>query len=213
MFSGLYSNDSRQKLPEPYPIGTAVTIPSNTTKPPCYLLAVPSNTDPNIDSMYTIQLLGDKTTTVPEPSIPSLVSRQSPDIQIRLPPWLTHGAKVRYTLGRVTHQGRLHLRPNKLWSFVVLKKMGTIIKDIPLPNLPFMFQTLLTEGILKPGWDHHPHISACNVSAKDLVNPCPSTLTKALLPSNQDRDTWHKSYSQEYFDLQKMGVYDEITSE
>ena len=213
MFSGLYSTDSRQNVPEPFPIGTAVTIPTNTNNAPGYVLAVPSNTNPNMDSMYTIQLLNGTTTTIPESAMSNIVNKQSPDIQITLPPWFKHDAKVRYTLGRVTHQGRLHLQSTKIWSFVVFNKLGTIIKNIPLPDLPFTFQTLLTEGVLRPGWENHPHISASNVSAKHLVNPCPSTLTKALTTNNKDRDTWHQSYSQEYFDLKKMEVYDEITSE
>ena len=213
MFSGLYSTDSRQNIPEPYPIGTAVTIPNQSTTSPCYVLAVPSNSSPTIDSMYTIQLLDGTTTTVPESSMSDLVKTQSTDIKITLPPWMTHDAKVRYTVGRVTHQGRLHLNPDNLWSFVVYNKLGTIIKIIPLSNLPFTFHTLLTEGTLQPGWDKHPQITACNVSAKHLVNPCPSTLTNALLPDNHDRDTWHKSYAQEYLDLKKMEVYDEITTE
>ena len=103
MFSGLYSNDSRQNLPEPYPIGIAVTIPSESTTSPGYVLAVPSNTDPAIDSMYTIQLLDSKTTIVPESSMPNLVKKQSPDIKITLPPWMAHEAKVHYTVDRITH--------------------------------------------------------------------------------------------------------------
>ena len=86
-----------------------------------------------------------------------------------------------------------------------------IIKQIPLHNLPFIFQTLIDDGTLQPGWENHPHISACNVSAKDLRNPCPPTLTKALIDSNPDNDTWRRSYEQEFFDLKNMNVYDEIS--
>ena len=64
-----------------------------------------------------------------------------------------------------------------------------IIKQIPLDNLPFIFQTLIDEGTLQPGWEQHSNISAFNVSAKDLQNPCPPTLSKALLNSNPDCST------------------------
>ena len=213
MFSGLYSTDSTQNLPEFFPIGTSVTITSNTTKTQGYVLAVPTNTTDDEDPLYTIQLLEGGTTTVPSSAMSHIVNKQSQDIKITLPPWIHDDARVRYTLGRTTHQGRLHLRSNSHWSFVVMNKLGTIIKQVPLDNFPFTFQTLINEGTLQPGWDNQPHIKACNVSAKNLVNPCPSSLTTALHDENKDRTTWHESYSEEFNDLKQMNVYDEISSE
>ena len=106
---------------------------------------------------------------------------------------MQHDAKVRYMINKTTHQGRLYLDATH-WSFVVQNKLGDIIKSIPLDNLPFTFQTLITEGRLQPGWQQHPHCLAFNVSAKHLHNPCPATLSKALHESNTDRDTWLQSY-------------------
>ncbi len=48
--------------------------------------------------------------------------------------------------------------------------------QVPLQNLPFVFQTLVNENRLQPGWVNHPHCSAFNVSAKNLQQPCPPTL-------------------------------------
>ena len=88
-----------------------------------------------------------------------------------------------------------------------------LIKQLPLENLPFTFQTLIDEGTLKPGWENHPQLSAFNVSAKNIQHPCPPTLNKALHPSHLDRDTWLQSYNQEYSDLQNMNVYDTISQD
>ena len=88
---------------------------------------------------------------------------------------------------------------------------GTIIKSLPLTDLPFISQTLISEGHLQPGWYNHPHCSTFNVSAKFLQYPYPPTLSKALIDTNRDWDTWLQSYEQEYFDLHNMDIYDEIT--
>ena len=45
MFSGLYSIDSKHKISEYFPIGTSVTITSNTSKSKGYVLAVPNRSD------------------------------------------------------------------------------------------------------------------------------------------------------------------------
>ena len=79
--------------------------------------------------------------------------------------------------------------------------------------MSFNFQSLINDGTLRLGWETTPYISACNVSAKDLVNPCPASLSKALQADNKDKDTWIQSYVKEYYDLQKMDVYEEITSD
>ena len=216
MFSGLYSLDAKQNVPEYYPIGTAVIVPSNTGNSKGYVIAVPDNqSSKNLhsDPCYTIQLLTGTTTMVPASAMEDVIDRSSDTVQINLPSWLRHDAKVRYTVGTVTHQGRLHLGSQNKWYFVVHNKLGSIIKRIELDNLPFVFQTLINENRLQPGWLNHPYCSASQVSAKHLQNPCPPTLNKALHSSNNDRQTWLDSYKQEYFDIQNMDVYDEISLE
>ena len=213
MFSGLYSTDSAQNIPENYPIGTSVTITTNTDKSKGYVLAVPSHSISDDDPMYTIKLLDGGTTTVPASAMPHIINKSTDQIRINLPSWIQHDSKVRYTIGRVTHQGRLHIGTQNQWYFTVHNKLGMIIKQLPLENLPFTFQTLIDEGVLKPGWENHPQLSAFNVSAKNLQHSCPPTLNKALDPSHLDRDTWLQSYTQEYSDLRNMDVYDEISQE
>ncbi len=199
-----------------YHIGTAVTIPSNTGTSKGYVLAVPvnqSSTNLHADPRYTIQLLNGNTTTVPASAMEAVINRLPDPIQITLPSWLRHDAKVCYTVGTTAHQGRLHLGSQNSWSFVVHNKLGSIIKQMPPNNLPFTFQTLINENRLQPGRLNHPHCSTFHVSAKNLHNPCPPTLGKALHSSNTDKPTWLDSYKQEFFDIQNMDVYNEISPE
>ena len=218
MFSGLYSVDSKEQSTEHYPIGTAVNVPSNTGSSQGYMLSVPSitqqttsslDTDPN----YTIQLLNGHTTTVPQSAMDAIINRSSDtSVTISLPKWIHDGPKVRYTIGRTTHQGRLHFGKQNKWSFTVLNKLGSIIKELPLHDLPFTYQSLLNDTILQPGWINSPTFSTFHVLAHNLKNPCPTTLSKALDSSNVDKDTWHEAYLEEYNNLKGMNVYDKISS-
>ena len=56
MFSGLYSSDSKQNIPENFPIGTAVTIPTSTSHSQGYVLAVPTNDSSDLGPLYTAVL-------------------------------------------------------------------------------------------------------------------------------------------------------------
>ena len=95
MFSGLYSIDSKQKIPEYFPIGTSVSIPSNTTTSKGYVLAVPNRINNSTDDpLYTIQLTDGRTTTVPESAMPHILDKSTSSIQITLPPWMRHDSKV-----------------------------------------------------------------------------------------------------------------------
>ena len=217
MFSGLYSLDSRQNVPEFYPIGTAVKVPSNTGSSDGYVIAIPTD-DPSSQSMdsdplYSIQLIQGGITMIPSSAMDKVIDRSKDSIDIQLPQWIHQDSKVRYTVNRTTHQGRLHLGSKNTWSFTVHNKFGSIIKQIPLPNLPFTYQTLINDCVLQPGWLNHPTFSARHVSATNLQNPCPETLSKALDPTNVDHETWYAAYKEEYDDLRRMGVYTEISSD
>ena len=119
MFCNLYSVDSRQNTPEHYPIGTAVSIPSNTGHTAGYVLSVPASDslkdDP--DPNYTIQLLKGGTTVVPSSAMDAIIDRTKDTATISLPSWIQNDHKVRYTVGHTTHQGRLHLGAGNSWSF------------------------------------------------------------------------------------------------
>ena len=53
--------------------------------------------------------------------------------------------------------------------------------------------------------------SAAHVSTKNLLNPCPPSLLKALHSSNLDRDVWLKSYEEEKGGLKSYNVYETIS--
>ena len=103
IFSGLYSLDQQQNVPEPYSLGTAVTIPLNTGSMPGYVLAVPASTSAPDSDPCTIQLLTGPTTTVPASRMHNVINTTNLDITITLPPWIHNDAKVQLTLGRVPH--------------------------------------------------------------------------------------------------------------
>ena len=132
------------------------------------------NSDPN----YTIQLLNGNTTTVPLSIMDKLIDTKTDSIHIQMPSWIQHQGTERYTVGRTTHQGRLNLDDKQNWSFTVRNKLGSIIKQIQLPNLQFTFQSMINENILQPNWQSTLSISAYHVSASNLKHPCPTTLSK-----------------------------------
>lgn len=104
MFSGLYSADSRQNIAEHYPIGTAVTIPSNAGSSKGYVLSVPHTpTSIHTDPTYTIQLINGGMITIPQSAMEHIINRTSTSVQLTLPGWIADGSKVRYTVERTTH--------------------------------------------------------------------------------------------------------------
>ena len=92
---------------------------------------------------------------------------------------------------------------------------------VPLPNFKQHWTTLVGDDILFPG---HTAVSsflksatadsapaARFVSAKNLFAPCPPSLSKALHPSNPDRQVWLDSYNEEKGGLESMDVYEKIS--
>ena len=72
---------------------------------------------------------------------------------------------------------------------------------------------MINSKILKPGRTTDPLLSAHRVSVIDFKNPCPSTGKKALSPSNPDAKIWLDSFVEEYDNLKRMHVYEEITKD
>lgn len=193
----------------------AVKIPSNTGSTQGYVLSVPIHWEsPSLihsDPNYTIQLTTGGTAQVPTSAMDAIIDKAKDSVSITLPEWLTPDGKVRYTIGCTTHQGRLHPGAKNKWRFTARNRLGSIIKELELPNLPFTFQTLINNNILQPGWiTHFPTVAARHVSAKDLQNPFPTTLSKALDKQNANNATWLQTYTKEFCNRQKMNVYEEI---
>ena len=74
IFSGLLSLDSTQNVPEPFPIGTAVSVPIAHSSSPGYVISVPASTPCTSDPTYTIQLVSGGTTTIPSSLMDSVTS-------------------------------------------------------------------------------------------------------------------------------------------
>ena len=95
IFSGLYSLDRNQNVPEHYPLGTAVQIPLNTGSKQGYVIAVPAaNQSPDTDPYYSIQLLEGAVTTVPTSAMYVLVDTTTTTVGLQLLTWIYQDAKV-----------------------------------------------------------------------------------------------------------------------
>ena len=167
-----------------------------------YVIAVPASSTDTPDPIYTIKLLSGDTTSVPT---------STSNLQIHLPSWLQHDAKVRFTISRLTHQGRLCLSPPNDWSFVKKNKLGNVVFKHPLPDLHFNDQSLINSLTLQPGWTDSSRIVADHFTATSLQNPCPSSLDKALLQNNPDHSVWLRLYDEEYDSLDNMDVFEPIS--
>ena len=93
MFVGLYSEDCEKLIKEDFPIGTAVSIPSNTGSKLGFVSAVPAITSIN-DPLYTISLTDGTTTTVPRSLMSQFVDTKRTSVDITLPTWIQNNAKV-----------------------------------------------------------------------------------------------------------------------
>lgn len=85
IFSGVLSLDSTQNIPEPYPIGTAVIMPSPQGSSKGYVLAVPSTQPATFNPVYTIQLVPGDTTLVPLSIMDTNVQDSSTVTKLYLP--------------------------------------------------------------------------------------------------------------------------------
>ena len=74
VLSDLYSIDSQKNSPEHY-----------------------------LDPLYTIQLIDGSTSMVPAFAMENIIDQSADSVQMTLPSWLQHDAKVRYTIDKVTH--------------------------------------------------------------------------------------------------------------
>ena len=88
---------------------------------------------------------------------------------------------------------------------------GTERWGVNLPNLVETFQSFVDDGSLIPEWQKPSTWmlgKASHVSASSLTQPAPSSLKKALLHDNPDRNIWLDSCKEE-----KQGLDDHNTCE
>jgi hypothetical protein len=218
----LYKDDVKikgtiQNIPLPFAhVGTASDVVTSEEDPES-----PKNT-------YTV-LLDDGTTTelLFEDLINPIVSpSEAPSPTLNpfngLPYFLSNGSKVTLYHNGSFHKGFMHYSPDAGFQFVVKRNLWSTKIDfsVTLPNFKQTWSTLVGEDILIPGnstvsnflkpnsSNNQPSVK--HVSAKNLLNPCPPSLIKALHPSNPIRDIWLKSYEEEKGGLQQLNVYEPI---
>jgi hypothetical protein len=184
--------------------GTVSNIPI-LSHPLLHTAASPApseDTPADVDSKYVIQL-DDGTTTEcdfselapPEQTQLTSPSPMAPDPQSSLPTWLRHDCKVTMDARGAFHKGYIEYSKEGGFKFVVRKnpRSRKIDWSEDLPDFPQHWATMVGEDILLPG---HGTISsflkpnssnnapsANFVSAKNLLNPCPPSLVKALHPA------------------------------
>ena len=97
---------------------------------------------------------------------------------------------------------------------------------VDIPNLPFTWVDLCTEGVLLPGHVAHSFIHSLSdpaappltfdlvaniVSAVNLHQDCPPSLLQALASTHPDREVWLQSYYEEKGGIEEMGTFRKIT--
>jgi hypothetical protein len=166
---------------------------------------------PEASNTYTILLDNGTTVDVPfedlvDPDVPvQPPPSDQPDPFAGLPHFLSEGSKVTLDHNGAFHKGFLHHSPSAGYHVTVKRNLQSTKIDftVPLPNFCQDWSSLVADNILLP---NHSTVSsflrpnssnnapsAKFVSAKNLLQPCPPSLLKALHPSNPDRDVWLKS--------------------
>lgn len=181
-------------------------------------------------SVYTV-LLDDNTTheltyqdlLSPSVDLPEVDPAAASTVWSGIPSrYLHQDAKITLEHDGTYHKGYLNYSPESGFEFIVRRNTRSKKIDfrVPLPNFSRTWTSLLAEETLLFG---HTTVSsflrsnssnnapsANHVSAKNLLNPCPPSLTKALHPSNPDRHVWLDSYKEEKGGLERLDVFERI---
>jgi hypothetical protein len=140
-----------------------------------------------------------------------------------MPHIFKRNSKVTIDHNGTFHKGFLDHSPEGGFQFIAKRTATakTVLWLLPLPNFGREWYSMVAEDLIIPGHSTvstylRPNSSnnapsAKHVSAKNLLNPCPPSLAKALNPSNPDRAVWLASYQEEKGGLESLDVYDKIS--
>eukprot|EP00956_Cyclotella_meneghiniana_P005594 scaffold7180_cov50-Cyclotella_meneghiniana.AAC.3 len=176
-----------------------------------------------LDTNKTVELtfadlLSPSTDTPPvNPAAPTTVWQGIPSR------YLHQDAKITYEHDGTYHKGYLSYSEQTGFEFLVRRNSRSKKVDfrVPLPDFSQNGTTLLAEEkmlfghttvssfLRRDSYNNAP--SANHVSAKNLINPCPPSLNKALHPSNPDRHVWLESYKEEKGGLEQLEVFERIS--
>jgi hypothetical protein len=189
-----------------------------------------TSSDPDSDSKttYTVLLDDGTTTEVPFEALIDPVERSIPagtdlaNAYDGLPAFFSEGSKVTIDHNGSFHKGFMHYSPEGGFQVQIKRNLRSTKVDfaVPLPDFRQQWSSLVGDNIVIPGHStvssflrpnsSNNQPSANFVSAKNLLNPCPPSLLKALHPSNPDRDVWLQSYDEEKGGLEQLNVYERI---
>ncbi len=204
---------------------------------------IPLHSDPDGSAIYLILFdngtsaslpLADMASLIPSPPVPGdgLSKTSSDDNSSLLPPFPQIGSRITYEHKGDYHQGFLahNIFDTYCFSFKTHIKKKSKDWGVDIPNLPFTWVDLCTEGLLLPGYVAHlfihslshnplisspPHLTfdpmANIVSAVNLHQDCPPSLLQALALTHPNREVWLQSYYKEKGGIAEMGTFWNIT--
>ncbi len=178
--------------------------------------------------------LVDMASLVPSPPVSGVGFHKtsSGDDSSLLPPFLQVGNRITYEHDGEYHKGFLTRNTSGTYCFSFKTHVKKKSDDwgVDIPNLPFTWVDLCTEGILLPGHVAHSFICLLShnslisspppptfdpvaniVSAVNLHQDCPPSLLQALALTHPDRKVWLQSYYKEKGDIEEMGTFWKIT--
>ena len=238
--------DEGVSVEEPYPPGTRVERMDLNTN---MLLAgtvmdIPISTDTSGSPSYQILFdngtsalvpLSEMASSIPTAPVPvSDASDISPvGSSALLPPFLSVNSRITYEHEGAYHKGYLTRTSSGTYRFSFKTHVKKKSEDwgVDLPNLPYNWVDLCTEGILVPGHVAHsflrsqsgpvPSASSLTrstfdpvaniVSAINLHRDCPPSLLQALASSHPDREIWLQSYYEEKNGIESLGTFKRLT--
>ncbi len=234
-------------MKEPFPLGTLAERLDWTTN---MILAetiidIPLLIDSSGSQVYQIPFDNGTSASIPLNVMPSLIpppplvlvlapedSSQDPSSSL-LPPFLSLNSQITNEHNSAYHKEFLTRKPCGTYRFSFKTHFKKKVEDwgVNIPNLPFMWVNLCTEGILVPG--HVAQTFLCTsspslplpsasppstfdlvvniVSAINLHWDCPPILLQALALSHPNCEVWLQSYCKEKNGIEELGMFKCLT--
>jgi len=187
LFCLLYRDDN-PSMEELHPLGTRVERldPSTNMLLARTVMNILLQSSPDGSAMYQVLFdngtsasipLGDMTSLIPHPPVSgnALSTSSSDSDSSLLPPFLQVGSRVTFEHDGEYHKGFLTRNSSGTYRFSFKTHFKKKFEDwgVDIPNLPFTWVDLCTEGILLPGHAAHSFIR----SSSDPSTPLLTTLT------------------------------------
>jgi hypothetical protein len=195
LFCSLY-RDANPLMEETYPPGTRVERidPSSHLLLAGMVMDIPLHSDPTGSAMYLILFdngtsahipLADMASLIPGPPVSGIGpnNTSSDDDSSLLPPFLQVGSRITYEHDGEYHKGFLARNTDGTYRFSFKTHVKKKSEDwgVNIPNLPFTWVDLCTEGVLLPG--HVAHSFIRSLSHDSLIHLHPLLLLIQLQTS------------------------------